>query len=30
MGHDSLDTTRLYTQGTANDLQQEGEKIAWE
>lgn len=30
MGHDSLDTTRLYTQGTANDLQQEVEKIAWE
>lgn len=30
MGHDSLDTTRLYTQGTASDLQQEVEKIAWE
>jgi integrase/recombinase XerC len=30
MGHDSLDTTRVYTQGTASDLQQEVEKIAWE
>lgn len=30
MGHDSLDTTRLYTQGTAADLQREVEKIAWE
>ncbi len=30
MGHDSLDTTRLYTQATAADLQQEVEKIAWE
>ena len=30
MGHDSLNTTRLYTQGTASDLQQEVEKIAWE
>ena len=30
MGHDSLDTTRLYTQGTPADLQQEVEKIAWE
>jgi hypothetical protein len=30
MGHDSLDTTRIYTQGTAGDLQKEVEKIAWE
>lgn len=30
MGHDSLDTTRIYTQGTAADLQREVEKIAWE
>ena len=29
MGHDSLDTTILYTQGTKQDLQQEVEKIAW-
>jgi hypothetical protein len=30
MGHDTLETTRLYTQATAADLQQEVEKIAWE
>jgi integrase/recombinase XerD len=30
MGHDSLDTTRIYTQGTPGDLQREVEKIAWE
>lgn len=30
MGHDSLDTTRIYTQATAADLQREVEKIAWE
>lgn len=29
MGHDSLDTTRIYTQGTRGDLQAEVEKIAW-
>ena len=29
MGHDSLDTTRIYTQGTRSDLQNEVEKIAW-
>ncbi len=29
MGHDSLDTTMLYIKGTASDLQQEVEKIAW-
>ena len=29
MGHDSLDTTRIYTQGTPSDLQREVEKIAW-
>ena len=29
MGHDSLDTTRLYTQGTKRDLQQAVETIAW-
>ena len=29
MGHDSLDTTRIYTQGTPGDLQREVEKIAW-
>lgn len=29
MGHDSLDTTMLYVRGTARDLQQEVEKIAW-
>lgn len=29
MGHDSLDTTRIYTQGTRGDLQREVEKIAW-
>jgi integrase/recombinase XerC len=30
MGHDSLDTTMLYIKGTARDLQNEVEKIAWE
>ena len=30
MGHDSLDTTMLYIQGTAQDLQQAVENIAWE
>jgi integrase/recombinase XerD len=30
MGHDSLDTTRIYTHGTPGDLQKEVEKIAWE
>jgi integrase/recombinase XerD len=30
MGHDSLDTTLLYIKGTARDLQNEVEKIAWE
>ena len=29
MGHDSLDTTMLYTRGTKADLQQAVEKIAW-
>ncbi len=29
MGHDSLDTTRLYIQGTKYDLQQAVETIAW-
>jgi integrase/recombinase XerD len=29
MGHDSLDTTMGYIQGTKQDLQQEVEKIAW-
>lgn len=29
MGHDSLDTTLLYTQGTAEDLQHDIETIAW-
>ncbi len=29
MGHDSLDTTRMYTQGTRRDLQQAVETIAW-
>lgn len=29
MGHDSLDTTRLYIQGTQQDLQQAVETIAW-
>ncbi len=29
MGHDSLDTTMLYAQGTKNDLQQAVETIAW-
>jgi len=29
MGHDSLDTTMLYTQGTKDDLQQAVETIAW-
>ena len=29
MGHDSLDTTRLYTQGTKRDLQRAVETIAW-
>jgi|GraSoiStandDraft_17_1057272.scaffolds.fasta_scaffold56518_2 integrase/recombinase XerC len=29
MGHDSLDTTMLYTQGTKSDLQQAVEQIAW-
>ena len=30
MGHDSLDTTMRYIHGTARDLQNEVEKIAWE
>ena len=30
MGHDSLDTTRLYIQGPPNDLQKAVEQIAWE
>lgn len=30
MGHDSLDITLLYIRGTARDLQNEVEKIAWE
>jgi integrase/recombinase XerC len=29
MGHDSLDTTMIYIQGTKSDLQKEVEKIAW-
>ena len=29
MGHDSLDTTMLYVQGTKDDLQQTVETIAW-
>ncbi|GCF11966.1 tyrosine-type recombinase/integrase [Dictyobacter arantiisoli] len=29
MGHDALDTTRLYVQGTRHDLQQAVETIAW-
>ena len=29
MGHDSLDTTKLYIQGTRRDLQQAVESIAW-
>ncbi len=29
MGHDSLDMTMIYVQGTKQDLQQEVEKIAW-
>lgn len=29
MGHDSLDTTLLYIQGTKQDFQQDVEKIAW-
>ena len=29
MGHDSLDTTKLYSQGTKQDLQQAVETIAW-
>ena len=29
MGHDSLDTTMLYVQGTKEDLQHAVEKIAW-
>ncbi len=29
MGHDSLDTTMVYVQATAGDLQREVEKIAW-
>jgi integrase/recombinase XerC len=30
MGHDSLDTTRLYIKGTAADLQRAVDAIAWE
>jgi integrase/recombinase XerC len=30
MGHDSLDTTLIYIQGTEHDLQQAVEQIAWE
>jgi integrase/recombinase XerC len=30
MGHDSLDTTMLYVQGTKQDLQQAVEQIAWQ
>jgi integrase/recombinase XerC len=30
MGHDSLDTTMIYIQGTEQDLQQAVEQIAWE
>ncbi len=29
MGHESLDTTKLYIQGTKHDLQQAVETIAW-
>jgi integrase/recombinase XerD len=29
MGHDSLDTTKFYIQGTKNDLQQAVETVAW-
>jgi len=29
MGHDSLDTTKLYIQGTRHDVQQAVETIAW-
>ncbi len=29
LGHDSLDTTMIYVQGTTQDPQQEVEKIAW-
>ena len=29
MGHDSLDTTLLYIQGTKEDLQQAVETISW-
>ena len=29
MGHDSLDITKLYIQGTRHDLQQAVETIAW-
>jgi len=29
MGHDALDTTRLYVGGTRQDLQQAVEAIAW-
>ncbi len=29
MGHDSLDTTKLYIQGTRHNLQQAVETIAW-
>jgi integrase/recombinase XerD len=29
MGHDSLDTTRVYVQGTKHDLQEAVETIAW-
>ncbi len=30
MGHDSLDTTMIYVQGTKQDLQQSVEAIAWQ
>ncbi len=30
MGHDSLDTTMIYVQGTKQDLQQAVEAIAWQ
>ena len=29
MGHDSLDTTNVYVQGTRQDLQQEEETLVW-
>jgi hypothetical protein len=29
MGHHPLDSTRLYTQGTATNLREEAETIAW-